>query len=787
MRAISNRLNVLGMVAALWSGLASSATAQCPAWFPPTAIEPLNNGVSSFAVHNNRLVISGTFDSIGGTTANGLASFDGSTFTSMTSGRVAGVGQLAVSQGGLYITGGPSGSAGQMWTGSTWVSWPSTGIEPGTNILVRGIQSSPSLGILGEGTFVFPGFVLARYGFWENGAWRQASTQWGPNIESGSFTTIRDVEELDGFLYVAGDFGSIARGTGFNQNTVQSQGVCKFDGTQWLPMPRGGVNGTVRGLAIYQDQLILVGDFTATRDGAIALNRVARFDGTEYSPIGSGVSLTVTSVTVADDGTGEKMFFTASTGAMLRSDGGTPTFLPTLFGTPLLSIAFDPGFGNAVYVGGTGLRTNLQTQTGTGLIRWGPSTSSTIDTDGDGLLDTWETTGIDGDCNGTIDLNLAALGANPNHKDLFVEVDSMLGRSPATGALGLVQNAFANAPVPNPDGVTGINLRLIVDPADQSIPSQNFPLIWSDFHPLKSQYFGNPADRASPNRNAILSAKRRAFRYCMFANLYGTDTSSGIAELPGNDFIVTLGGFAPPGGTLNEQAATFMHEIGHTLGLYHGGHQIQWDNDRRYNYKPNYHSIMNYSWQLSDLRPGWTLDYSRAALPNLNEAALDEVAGLGGTLNTVTLVGPVPASEAFEVGGVDWNRNGSIDTSLVATDANHVDPGDPESDGDVLEGSEDWSRLIYNFRSSPNYASGSSPVSTIDQHEMDAELDAFIDSLYTGGCAADFNGDTTLDFFDYLDFVDVFAANSPTADFNADTVVDFFDYLDFVAAFAAGC
>lgn len=55
------------------------------------------------------------------------------------------------------------------------------------------------------------------------------------------------------------------------------------------------------------------------------------------------------------------------------------------------------------------------------------------------------------------------------------------------------------------------------------------------------------------------------------------------------------------------------------------------------------------------------------------------------------------------------------------------------------------------------------------------------------GCNADFNADGVVDFFDYLDFVSVFADGSAGADFNADTVVDFFDYLDFVAAFSAGC
>lgn len=54
-------------------------------------------------------------------------------------------------------------------------------------------------------------------------------------------------------------------------------------------------------------------------------------------------------------------------------------------------------------------------------------------------------------------------------------------------------------------------------------------------------------------------------------------------------------------------------------------------------------------------------------------------------------------------------------------------------------------------------------------------------------CRADFNGDTVLDFFDYLDFVRAYAAASASADLNGDTAVDFFDYLDFVAAFSAGC
>ena len=54
-------------------------------------------------------------------------------------------------------------------------------------------------------------------------------------------------------------------------------------------------------------------------------------------------------------------------------------------------------------------------------------------------------------------------------------------------------------------------------------------------------------------------------------------------------------------------------------------------------------------------------------------------------------------------------------------------------------------------------------------------------------CAADFNCDSTVDFFDYLDFVDAFSSGHSSADFNGDSVIDFFDYLDFVDAFSIGC
>ena len=48
-----------------------------------------------------------------------------------------------------------------------------------------------------------------------------------------------------------------------------------------------------------------------------------------------------------------------------------------------------------------------------------------MDSDGDGLWDDWERFGIDVDGDGVIDVDLPAMGANPMHKDIFIEVDWM--------------------------------------------------------------------------------------------------------------------------------------------------------------------------------------------------------------------------------------------------------------------------------------------------------------------------------------------------------------------------
>jgi hypothetical protein len=54
-------------------------------------------------------------------------------------------------------------------------------------------------------------------------------------------------------------------------------------------------------------------------------------------------------------------------------------------------------------------------------------------------------------------------------------------------------------------------------------------------------------------------------------------------------------------------------------------------------------------------------------------------------------------------------------------------------------------------------------------------------------CPPDLDGSGVLDFFDFLEFQNLFAPGDPAADFAYDRKFDFFDFLEFRSAFVAGC
>ncbi len=112
---------------------------------------------------------------------------------------------------------------------------------------------------------------------------------------------------------------------------------------------------------------------------------------------------------------------------------------------------------------------------------------------------------------------------------------------------------------------------------------------------------------------------------------------SGYSDLGGADSAITLGLWeTAPNQDMSKRAnvtaGTLFHEIGHTLGLPHGG--LYFDTPGSFaptfeaNCKPNYQSIMNYLFQLDLVGTTHVLDYSGQTVQTLNEQALSSVTQL---------------------------------------------------------------------------------------------------------------------------------------------------------------
>ena len=351
------------------------------------------------------------------------------------------------------------------------------------------------------------------------------------------------------------------------------------------------------------------------------------------------------------------------------------------------------------------------------------------DADGDGICDQWEKAGLDFDDNGSVDVNLPAYGASPDRKDLFLEVDAQQGNVPTPAALQQVVAAFADSPEdialhitatdddPGPavDDIlsdTAFTDNGITPP---SAGSSSSLLTADQLVTLRNAFFGSAADRTNP---AARAAKGMLWRYALFVQAVAGRDQGGLAYTlgtPGTTIAVGDRGLSEEalmhdGGKglcldtdacqANLDAVVLMHELGHGLGLGHGGGD-------KLNYKPNYLSIMNYAFGTYALA-AHPLDYSREQLPDLDLGALSEnhpfqdwapEAAWLGTFRlrpSVNKAGHcVPFPELLSAATVDWNDNKATDAQPVQGYYSLGDDGSCAlaSPGTVAQGFDDWNNL----------------------------------------------------------------------------------------------
>lgn len=240
------------------------------------------------------------------------------------------------------------------------------------------------------------------------------------------------------------------------------------------------------------------------------------------------------------------------------------------------------------------------------------------------------------------------MGRGPKKADIFVEVDRMIHPHPEKlaissqrgGSLGPTKDQLEK--VYNVFQAHGINLHIDADTESFGFDPE-YAGTGSNILPYKTVfYLGDSNEKWYDLVNENFAEERRSvFRHCLFCEKFTdaplggllpnntSNKNTGLANsMTGQYFIIANYEWLQQKGDL-AVAGTFMHELGHTLGLNHGGQ----DGD---NYKPNYLSIMNYSFQSDGLYPNAELNYSEYKLADIDETALDEFSSLEEGLPTPT-------------------------------------------------------------------------------------------------------------------------------------------------------
>lgn len=309
----------------------------------PAVSQGSSSVVRCFAKSGNTLYAGGSsFVAIGQAVANRIASFDGANWQALGAGLNSNVTSIAVTPSRVFAAGDFTGSTGvfayhlAQWDGTNWaqVGYSTNGgfgsisklIARGNDLYVAGYFTINAA----DGTCTwltrwdgtnfwnvplsFPPYTDSA--FYLDGVGYTACEMQGSNIwlsghfsigeQDGSFVNYTN---CDNCMWFDGTTTWVM-GTGLNTNAtsiaavgtnvyfagpfttaggVAVSKIARWDGSRWWPVGSGVVgNGIINALAAAGTNLYAGGSFTNM--GGVSVNRVAKWDGTSWSALGSGIS-----------------------------------------------------------------------------------------------------------------------------------------------------------------------------------------------------------------------------------------------------------------------------------------------------------------------------------------------------------------------------------------------------------------------------------------------------------------------------------------------------------------
>ncbi|RPI22881.1 MAG: hypothetical protein EHM61_21145 [Acidobacteria bacterium] len=226
----------------------------------------LDGPVEALALDSaGQLFAGGNFTAAGGLSLNGIAKWDGSSWSTLGTGISGEVHSLLFDSSGNLYAGGSFSSAGGVtaaniakWNGSSWAP-----LGAGLNGFIQALAMDPSgnlyaAGWLEDGT----GNRIAK---WDGNSW---------SLLPGAFNSDVNAIAVDaaGILYAAGYFETVD-GTTVNR-------VARWNGTGWSALGDGFPDG-VEALALDPAGTLYAGGWFG--------NSIARWNGTSWSPVGAGL------------------------------------------------------------------------------------------------------------------------------------------------------------------------------------------------------------------------------------------------------------------------------------------------------------------------------------------------------------------------------------------------------------------------------------------------------------------------------------------------------------------
>lgn len=273
------------------------------AWTPLGA--GVNNQVNTLLAEGDQLYVGGTFTTAGGGTVNKLGRWNGSTWSALGAGFSTGptdaVNALARIEDQLYAGGyfttadGLPANALARWDGTAW-----TAVSEGVVSSIGGMSFRGTVSALtASGGKLYVGGNFSQAGnrqvsnaaVWGAGGWQGL----GMGLAGPAYA----VRYTDAGVLVGGMFPTAG--------SVLANSIARWDGEDWSPLG-GGVQqatlpGQVHAIATQGTNVFVGGVFT--RAGTVNALNIARWNGSEWAPLGAGIGgpgAVVRALTIAPDG-----------------------------------------------------------------------------------------------------------------------------------------------------------------------------------------------------------------------------------------------------------------------------------------------------------------------------------------------------------------------------------------------------------------------------------------------------------------------------------------------------